>query len=150
MDNSPDHETICICCCCCPCSHLIDSCFQSMFPLVIEFVHTHPETKYEVFKEMADENYLQTNLMRLGGFLLLFVGIGLLFSPIISLVSMIPLIGNLLAVGISIAIWVGAFIVGVTLSALTIGLAWLYYRPIFGIFMLFLTAGGIMLLIYGG
>jgi Transmembrane protein 43 len=86
-------------------------------------------------------------LLRLGAFLLLFIGIGLLFMPIIDLVSMIPLVGTLLSIGLSIACWIFALVLAIVLFCLTVGLAWLYYRPIFGVCMLVVVAAGIALIV---
>jgi uncharacterized membrane protein HdeD (DUF308 family) len=38
--------------------------------------------------------------MRVGGFIVIFLGICLLFSPIIAIVSRIPLVGSLLGMGV--------------------------------------------------
>lgn len=73
-------------------------------------------------------------------------GIGLLFSPIIALVAWIPLIGWLIAHGISLVVWIFAFVLAVTLSLLTIALAWLYYRPLYGVILLLLVGVGLGLI----
>jgi hypothetical protein len=76
----------------------------------------------------------------------MFIGIALLFSPIIALVKWIPLVGSLLAYGIALAVWIFALVVAFTLSSLTIALAWLYYRPLKGLLLLALVVVGVLIL----
>lgn len=73
-------------------------------------------------------------------------GIALLFSPIIALVKWIPLVGSLLAFGVGIAVWIFALVLAFTLTALTIGLAWIYYRPLYGLCLLAIVAAGILIM----
>lgn len=85
-------------------------------------------------------------MFRAIGFLCMMVGIGWLFSPIIYIVSWIPLIGWLMAHGIALVVWIFAFIAALTFSSLTIGLAWLYYRPLYGVLLLLPVAVGLGLI----
>ena len=71
---------------------------------------------------------------------MMWIGIWLLFSPIISLLNWIPLVGYLLAHGFSFVVMIFALILSITLTLLTIALAWVYYRPLYG--MLLLTGVG--------
>jgi hypothetical protein len=87
--------------------------------------------------------------MRVGGFFMMFFGICLLFSPIIALVSWIPLVGSLLGMGIAIAVGIFALVLAVILTSLTIAIAWLYYRPLFGACLLGVVAVGILILVLG-
>jgi hypothetical protein len=73
----------------------------------------------------------------------MFFGMLLLFSPLISLLKWIPLVGYLLAHVASFIASLFSFVFAVTFSSLTIGLAWLYYRPKYGIPLLLLVVIGI-------
>ena len=61
------------------------------------------------------------------------LGIYLLFSPLKSLVSWIPLVGFLLAHGVDFIAVVFAVIVSVFFTTMTIALSWIYYRPFYAI-----------------
>ena len=52
---------------------------------------------------------------------------------------MIPLVGWLLSGIVAIAAAVFAFVVGLTLSILTIAIAWVFFRPLYGISLLVLV-----------
>jgi len=73
------------------------------------------------------------------------LGIYLLFSPIISLLDWIPLVGGLLSTVAAVAAFIVAFIIGGTLAVFTIALAWLVFRPLIGIALLTLAGFGFYL-----
>ncbi|TNV79109.1 hypothetical protein FGO68_gene10230 [Halteria grandinella] len=127
-------------CGCCPCAKVVNMMFESGLPEVIEEVIAEPLKKEEVFEKLEQSNNTRTNLFRFLGFFLLFFGILLLFSPLIALVSWIPLVGYLLAHGFSFIAGILSLILSVVFSVLTIGLAWLFYRPLLGL-LLIISAG---------
>ena len=51
-----------------------------------------------------------------------------------------------MSIGVSIVIWIFAFVASIILTSLTIGLAWIYYRPLYGIIMLSIVAAGVGIL----
>ena len=73
----------------------------------------------------------------------MFLGTGLLFSPLIAVISWIPFVGWLVANAVSLIAWIFALVFSVTFTSLTIGLAWLYYRPLYGIILLSIVGLGI-------
>ncbi|CAD8175563.1 unnamed protein product [Paramecium pentaurelia] len=72
-------------------------------------------------------------LCRFGGYLLFLFGFVLVFTPITTLLYYIPLLGGFLSklTGILLAILSGMISMPLTLG--TIGISWLYYRPIKGL-----------------
>lgn len=56
---------------------------------------------------------------------------------------MIPFVGWLLSSIFAVAAVIFAVVVGLTLSTLTIAIAWVFFRPLIGIPLLLLTAAGI-------
>jgi len=64
------------------------------------------------------------------------VGHFLLFWPIIELLKWIPLVGGLLGFAFSIAACCCACIYGTTLHLLLMGVAWIVYRPLYGLLLL--------------
>lgn len=76
----------------------------------------------------------------------MFAGICLLFSPIIYTLNWIPLVGFMMAHGFKFIVMIFAFVLSITLSALTIGIAWLYYRPLYGAAFLGVCSIGVALI----
>eukprot|EP00347_Sterkiella_histriomuscorum_P006683 403351833 len=146
QNNYPDQEVVCLMCACCPCATIVDQMFQSMFKETIEFVEEQPISKVDLFKKKSQENDMTTVYIRIGGWFLMYAGICLLFSPIIYTLSWIPLVGFLMAHGFKLIVAIFAFVVSVTLSSLTIGIAWLYYRPLYGAAFLGIVGVGLALI----
>jgi hypothetical protein len=85
-----------------------------------------------LFEAAHKENTLLTWGLRLGGFLIMWLGISLIFKPLSILASVLPFLGNLIAMGTGIL----AFFIAVPSTLITIALAWITYRP--------LLAGGLI------
>lgn len=79
--------------------------------------------------EMESENTKLTWILRLVGFLVMAVGIGLVLNPLVVMADFVPFIGNLLGMGVAFTAGVFAAV----FSLITIGVAWLAYRPLIGI-----------------
>jgi len=62
------------------------------------------------------------------GFLVMAIGIMLVFQPLVVIADVLPILGNFLGMGI--ALFAGVTAAG--FSLLTIGIAWIYYRPVPG------------------
>ncbi len=90
-----------------------------------------------MFQQMQKENTIQTWLLRLVGLILMASGIGLIFKPLSTLGDVVPLIGNILSMGIGVF----AFIMALVLSLITIAIAWIAHRPLLGILILVIGAG---------
>lgn len=85
---------------------------------------------------MEQNNDKTTNIIRLCAWILIVLGFYLFFSPIISLISWIPLIGTLLGYILGFAVFIVAFVLGSLIFFLVFALAWIRYRPLFGILLL--------------
>ena len=71
------------------------------------------------------------------GVIAIFVGLMMLAKPIIVVADILPFIGNIAETGFAII----AGLIAVAVSSLTIGVAWLFYRPLIGVPMVVLSAG---------
>lgn len=89
-------------------------------------------------------------MFRVGAWILFCWGTYLLFSPIIALFKFIPLIGWFLANIISFAAIIFALVIGSVMHMLTLTVAWIFYRPLFGIGLLLGVSLLISLLFVGG
>lgn len=101
-----------------------------------------------MFKEHDEAMKTAGNIIRPCAIFLSMFGWYLLFSPIMALLSFIPLVGSLLSMAVSIAVAIFAFIVGGTVACLVLGLAWLFFRPIIGAALLSVTGLGVFLICF--
>lgn len=85
---------------------------------------------------MEQDNATMTNIFRLIAWILIVLGFYLFFSPIISLISWIPLIGVLLGYILGFAVFIIALVLGSLIFLLVFALAWVRYRPLFGALLL--------------
>src|SRR5216684_1809447 len=110
--------------------------YQTATGTTILLVEEGSLTAPQMFKKAQDANTFMTWLIRLGGFFLMFLGIFMLFRPIVVFADVVPLFGTMLGAGIGLFAFLGAAI----LSFITIAIAWVVYRPVIGITMLVLAA----------
>ncbi len=100
----------------------------------------------EMFEQMETENTILTWILRLVGFLLMAVGLFLVFQPIVTFADVVPFAGNLVGAGIALV----AGLAALALTLLTIAAGWLFYRPLLGGSLLaagLLLAGGLVYLV---
>jgi len=86
----------------------------------------------EMVQVMERENTMLKWMLRLAGYMLMAVGIGLLLNPLVVVADVVPLLGNLLGMGVAIT----AGLIAAFFSLVTIALAWIAYRPLVGIGLL--------------
>lgn len=98
-------------------------------------------TKDEVFEEVMRDHQNKRNWLRFLGWFLCCLGIGIFFSPISELLSLIPLIGSLLSTLFSWVVLIFALILGTGVSFMTMGIAWFFYRPLISIAVITLSVG---------
>ncbi len=96
----------------------------------------------DMFAAAESENKLITWLIRLGAFLMMWIGLSLVMGPISVLGSVIPFIGSILGAGTGFI----AFVLALVLTAITAAIAWIVFRPLIGIALLVLAA----LFFFGG
>jgi hypothetical protein len=77
--------------------------------------------------------------LRLAGFVVMAIGIALIFQPLVVFADVLPIAGNILGLGIAVF----AALVALPLTLITIAIAWIFYRPVIGISLL---AGAVVLL----
>lgn len=94
-----------------------------------------------MFAAEADKNRMFTWLTRIGGFVLMFIGLTMVLKPLSVVGDVLPLLGDLIGMGAGIV----AFIVSLVLSLITIAIAWLFFRPVLGIILLVVAIGLIVL-----
>lgn len=101
-----------------------------------------------MIQTLKSEAAMFTWIVRFGGFIMMTMGIGLVFRPLVVLADVLPILGDMMQGGIMLF----AGIVGAALSLTTIGVAWLAYRPLYGILILVVAVGlvvGLKMLLSG-
>jgi hypothetical protein len=99
-----------------------------------------------MFKAAQAENTMRTWIVRFAGFFIMFLGITMVFRPLVVFADVVPLFGTLLGAGIGVFAGLGA----AALSLVTIAIAWIFYRPLLGIALLVLAGAGIAALVMMG
>jgi hypothetical protein len=93
-------------------------------------------SKEAMFAAARSENTFFTWLVRVGGFLLMFVGISMALNPLRVMSDVVPFFGRLVGVGTGVA----SFLLAAIGSCVTMAHAWVFYRPLLGIALLLIAA----------
>ncbi|HPW55185.1 MAG: TMEM43 family protein [Thermoanaerobaculaceae bacterium] len=96
-----------------------------------------------MFEAAEQSNTMLTWLLRLVGFVLLFVGLNALFRPFVVLGDVVPFIGNLLGKGTAAV----SFLIAAVIALVVIALAWIAHRPLLGIGLLAVAAVALVLIL---
>ncbi|MDM8568902.1 TMEM43 family protein [Thiotrichales bacterium HSG1] len=91
----------------------------------------------DMFKHEQEFNIMLTWLLRLAGFMIMFIGLKLIFNILRTLAAVVPFLADIVGF---IGGWVG-FIIAASFSLITIAIAWIFYRPLLGIALLVLAGG---------
>ena len=91
----------------------------------------------QMFQAARTANAMLTWILRLVGFVLLFVGIRSLLAPLQVAADVVPIFGRLVGAGLSLA----AFLVAAPIALVTVAVGWLFYRPLLGVALLALAVG---------
>ena len=115
------------------------------FPIVnnnIRLFEYGDVTADAMFIHAKQENVFWTWIFRLVGFVMMFVGLSMIFGVLRILAAVIPFLGQIVGVFSSLI----TFVIATILSLITIAIAWLFYRPLLSV-ILFVIAGGILYLL---
>jgi hypothetical protein len=86
-----------------------------------------------MFSKARDENAMMTWGLRIVGFVLMAVGLGLLLRPLAVIADVLPILGSIVGAGTYFV----AALSSLVLSLITIGISWVVFRPIVGVPLLF-------------
>ena len=93
----------------------------------------------QMFEDAIATNTLVTWLVRLGGFILIWIGFGLLFAPLSVLADIVPLFGSLVGAATGLI----AFLLALAVALTVIAIAWVVFRPLLGITLLVLAVAAL-------
>jgi hypothetical protein len=83
----------------------------------------------EMFQKAQSENKIFTWVLRLIGFIVIYVGFSMILGPLSVMADVLPILGNIVGFGTGIV----SFILSFTISLITIAFGWIFYRPLLGI-----------------
>ena len=92
----------------------------------IERVESGNVSAAAMFQHAKSENSVLTWVIRVGGTLLMALGLGLILSPLATVADVLPLLGDLVGLGVSVA----ALLLAIMISAVVIAVAWFAVRPL--------------------
>ena len=109
----------------------------------VDLLQMGTRSKDLMFQAAKDGNTMWTWILRLAGWFMMYIGLGMILKPLSVLGDVLPIIGNILEFGISII----SFFVSSIVALVVISIAWLFYRPLLGIVLLAAAGGLVWLLI---
>ncbi len=95
----------------------------------IELLENDIMTADMMFSNAQSANKLLGWIIRIIGFVAMFIGFGMIMRPISVLADVVPVLGNIAGFGTSMI----SIFLSLALTSATIGTAWLFYRPLFGV-----------------
>lgn len=109
----------------------------------ISMIQLGNHTAKEMFDTAISSNSVMTWIIRGAGALIMFTGLSLVFGVLPVIASVIPLVGRVVSSGVSVI----AGLLTLMGTSTTIGIAWIFYRPVIGILLFALAAIGVFLII---
>lgn len=110
----------------------------------IELLQTGVHTADAMIQKAQESNKILTWFLRLVGFILMLLGLNMIFRPLSVIADVWPILGDIVGAGTGIV----SFLLASILSLITIAIAWVVYRPLLGIILL-VVAVGLMVAIKG-
>ena len=97
----------------------------------------------EMFEDARDANTLFTWLVRLGGLLIMYIGLSMVLKPLSVLGDVLPILGTVIGWGTGLV----AGVVALVCALVTIAAAWIFYRPVLAVLLL-VAAGALVFLVW--
>jgi hypothetical protein len=92
-----------------------------------------------LFAQEASSNRMLSWILRAVGFALIAFGFAAILSPLSVVLDVVPFLGNIAEMGTTLI----AFVLSLSISSVTIAIAWLTFRPLIGCSLLLITFGAI-------
>ena len=81
-----------------------------------------------MFRQAHQSNAMWTWILRVGGFIIMLIGVARILRPLSVLADVIPFLGSIVGAGTGIL----SFLIAAPFALLTVAIAWLRYRPVRG------------------
>ena len=86
----------------------------------------------EIYQGAHESNHTMTWILRIIGIVLVISGLKGIFAFIETILKVVPFVANIIGWGVGVV----CTIIGIAWSLIVIAIAWLFYRPLIGIFLL--------------
>ncbi|MCI5128714.1 MAG: hypothetical protein D3907_09490 [Candidatus Electrothrix sp. AUS3] len=103
----------------------------------IELLQIGEHSAEAMFQKAQTDNKILTWILRAAGFLLMMIGLSMIFKVFSVLADVLPFLGNIVEAGTGFI----AFLLAAVLSLITIAIAWIVFRPLLGIILLTVAVG---------
>jgi hypothetical protein len=103
----------------------------------IELLQIGEHSAEAMFQKAQTDNKILTWILRTAGFLLMMIGLSMIFKVFSVLADVLPFLGNIVEAGTGFI----AFLLAAVLSLITIAIAWIVFRPLLGIILLAVAVG---------
>lgn len=133
----------------CICCFFIEKAFLTMSMAVMNYCKPGHSTLEQAMDTMDSDNAKSTSAIRWISWIMSVLGHILLFSPIITFLAWIPLVGGLLSGVFFVALLVFSCVWGSMLHLLIMAVSWLVYRPLYGVVLLAGVGAGVAILTFG-
>mmetsp|Transcript_63853 Transcript_63853/g.160939 ORF Transcript_63853/g.160939 Transcript_63853/m.160939 type:complete len:562 (+) Transcript_63853:70-1755(+) len=121
--------TGCLSCLCCACNLVVRCCSAFLTPEICHIFDGSMD-QHACFKEIELQSSATKWCCRLVGWLMMFIGLYALFSPLLTLITAIPFLGPLLAKLGGWLIWLLCLFTTLVIATLIVMLAYLFYHPL--------------------
>jgi hypothetical protein len=91
----------------------------------IELIQEGVYTADAMIQQAQESNKMLTWILRLAGFILMLAGLNMILKPLSVLADVLPILSTIVGAGTGII----SFLLAAILSLITIGIAWIAYRP---------------------
>ncbi len=108
----------------------------------ISYITDGIKSSADIYQELHDGVRNQTYILRGLSFILIFVGLWIMFSPIKDRADRILCIGDMLASLVGCALFVVCGLLAASTWLTTFAICWLFYRPLFG--AIYLATAGVL------
>lgn len=103
----------------------------------IELLQAGAHTAAEMIQKAQADNAMMTWVLRFVGFLVMLIGLVMIFKPLSVVADVVPILGSIVGAGMGFI----AFLIAAVLSLTTIAIAWIVYRPLLGVILIAVAVG---------
>ena len=103
----------------------------------IELLQAGVHTGEAMIQTVQASNSMLTWILRLVGFIVMLVGLNMIFRLVSVLADVLPILGDIVGAGTGLI----AFLLAAILSLITIAVAWVVFRPLLGIILIVIAVG---------
>jgi len=130
-----------LCCyCCLGVCNLVTYAFSGFAPPQIFHLFPGELNMAACWRNVKLQAGLQKWVLRGVAWLMMLIGLNMCFEPLFTVIDIIPFLGPLLSKFIAFAVFICALIVTLAIATLVISIAYLFYRPLLGMFYLVIAA----------